>query len=169
MFFVLCQRGSSCWKYRKWCSYFKNRYHHTKMVEKKTINVLVSPYCTLLFSRKENIKFSGVVLVAVHCNCLISYLMIAWIWALKYYQYYSGYLLACGKRQLKHWTYYQLTRTIDCRLISVFKKNLEHLSHHILVLLFKFLTGKCWLAPLAFCQTNTVISTYTYKTLHRLK
>ena len=64
---ILCQRRSSCWKYRKWCTYFENRYHHAKMTEKKTINFPVSPYCTLLFSRKEYIKFSEVVLVAVHC------------------------------------------------------------------------------------------------------
>ena len=108
LFSLLCQRRSSCWKYRKWCSSFENRYHHTKMIEKKTINFSVSPCCTLLFSRKENIKFSEVALVAVHCNCLIGYLMIAWISALKYYQYYSGYLLACGKSQLKHWTYFQV-------------------------------------------------------------
>ena len=64
----------------------------------------VRPYCTLLFSRKQNIKFSEVVSVAAHCSCLNSCLMIAWISALKYY---SGYLLTCGKRQLKHWTSYQ--------------------------------------------------------------
>ena len=34
-------------------------------------------YSTLLFSRKENIKCSEVVLVAVHCNFLISCIMIA--------------------------------------------------------------------------------------------
>ena len=56
---------------------FENRYQHVKMVEKKKINFSVSPYCTLLFSRKENNKFSEVALVAVHCNCLISDLMIA--------------------------------------------------------------------------------------------
>ena len=105
---ILCQRRSSCWKYRKWCTYFENRYHHAKMTEKKTINFPVSPYCTLLFSRKEYIKFSEIVLVAVHCNFLISYLMISWISALKYYQYYRGYLFASGKLQLKQWTYYRV-------------------------------------------------------------
>ena len=49
----------------------------TVTVEKKTINFSFSPYCTLLFSRKENIKFFEVALVTVHTNCLISYLMIA--------------------------------------------------------------------------------------------
>ena len=64
-------------KYRKWCSYFENHYHHEKILEKNRINFSVSPYCTLLFSRKENIKFSEVVLVTVHWNCLISCLKIA--------------------------------------------------------------------------------------------
>ena len=101
LFSLLCQRSSSCWKYRKWCSYFENHYHHEQMVEKNAINFLVSPYYTLLFSQKENSKFSEVVLVAVRCNYLISGLMLAWISVLKHY---SGYLLACEKRQLKHWT-----------------------------------------------------------------
>ena len=52
-------------------------YHHEKMVEKKTINFLLSPYYTMLFSRKENIKFLEVVLVAALCYCLISCFMIA--------------------------------------------------------------------------------------------
>ena len=103
---IPCQRRFSYWKYQNWYSYFENHYHHqAKMAERKTINFSVSPYCTLLFSRKENIKFSEVVLVAVHCNCLISCLMIACISALKYD---SGYLLACGKRQLKHGTSYHV-------------------------------------------------------------
>ena len=46
------------------------------MVEKKRINFSVSPYCTLLFFAKENIKFSEVALVAVHSNCLINCIMI---------------------------------------------------------------------------------------------
>ena len=90
LFSLLCQRRSSCWKYLKWCSCFENYYHHEKMVEKNTINFSVSPYCTLLFSRRKNIKFSEVVLVAVRCNCLISWVMTMWISVLKYY---SGYLL----------------------------------------------------------------------------
>ena len=27
LFFVLCQRSSCCWKYRKWGSYLENCYH----------------------------------------------------------------------------------------------------------------------------------------------
>ena len=46
-----------------------------KMIEKNTTNFSVSPYDTLLFSREENIKFSEVVLLALHCNFLISCLM----------------------------------------------------------------------------------------------
>ena len=36
--FLLCQRRTSCWKYRKWCSYFANLYHDAKILDKKTIN-----------------------------------------------------------------------------------------------------------------------------------
>ena len=87
---------SSCSKYRKWCSHFENRYYHAEKIEKKTINFSVSPCCILLFPRKENIKFAKMALVAVNCSCLVNYLMFAWISVFKYYQYYSGYLLACG-------------------------------------------------------------------------
>ena len=116
LFSLLYQRTSGCWKYWKWCSYFENHYHNEKMVEKNTINVLVSPYCTLLFSRKENIKFSKVVLIAAHCNCLISWFMIAWISALKYY---SGYLLAYEKTAIK--TLYFLSSILEQLTVVVLK------------------------------------------------
>ena len=38
---------------------------------------MVSPYWTLLFSRKEVIKFTEVALVYVHCICLIGCIVIA--------------------------------------------------------------------------------------------
>ena len=43
--FSVVSWSSSCWKYRKWCSYFENHYHHAKMVDKR-IHFLVSFYCT---------------------------------------------------------------------------------------------------------------------------
>ena len=46
-------------------SYFENSYHHAKIVDKKRINFLVSPYC-LLFPRKEIIKFAEVTLASAH-------------------------------------------------------------------------------------------------------
>ena len=92
LFSLLCQRRSCCWKYWKWCCYFENPYHHVKITDKTRINFLVSLYCTLLFYRKEMTKFSYVALVFVHCDR-------ARISVLKYCQYYSGYLLACRKRQ----------------------------------------------------------------------
>ena len=46
----------------------KNRYHYAKVVENARINFSTSPYCTLLFSRKENFKFFEVALPAVLCN-----------------------------------------------------------------------------------------------------
>ena len=61
----------SCWKYQKWCSYFENPYHHAKIADEKRINILVTPYCILVFSRKQLFHFSEVALVSVHCNCLI--------------------------------------------------------------------------------------------------
>ena len=77
LFPILCQRRSSCWKYRKWWGYFENRYRHAKTVERKRKDFSVSPYCTLLFSRKKNIKFPEVTLVTDHCNCLTNCIMIA--------------------------------------------------------------------------------------------
>ena len=37
---------------------------------------MVSLYCSLLFSRKEFIKFSEVALGSAHCNCLIGWIVI---------------------------------------------------------------------------------------------
>ena len=81
-FSLFYQRRSSyesikVWKHLKWCSYFENPYLHAKIVDKKRINFFVSLYCTLLFSRKEIIKFSEVTLVSVHCNCVIGCIVIA--------------------------------------------------------------------------------------------
>ena len=43
-----------------------------KIVGKKKIFFLVNLYCSLLFSKKEIIKFSEVTLVSIHYYCLIS-------------------------------------------------------------------------------------------------
>ena len=75
--FSVVPKKASCWKYRKWCSYFENFYHTAKIVNKKRINFLVSLYCIWLFSR---IKISQVFwssFVSVHCNCLIGCILIA--------------------------------------------------------------------------------------------
>ena len=72
----LCQRGSCCWKHWKRYDYLKNRYHHAKMIEDTRINFATSPYCTLLFSIEENLKFSNVTLVAAHCNFLVGSIMV---------------------------------------------------------------------------------------------
>ena len=49
--------------------------HHAKIVEKKKIDFLLSPYCTFLFSGKEMIKFFEVALIYVHDHCPISYVV----------------------------------------------------------------------------------------------
>ena len=61
-------------KNRKWVSHLQNRYHYAKVVENARINFPISPYCTLLFSRKENIKFFEVALSAVLCNGAVGYI-----------------------------------------------------------------------------------------------
>ena len=65
-------------KYRKWVSHLKNRYHYAKVVENARINFSISPYCTLLFSRKENFKFLEVALSAVLCNSPVDCIMNVW-------------------------------------------------------------------------------------------
>ena len=57
------------------------------MVENARINFSISPYCTLLFSRKENFKFFEVALSPVLCNgpvgCIMKCVRLS---ALKYLQ-----------------------------------------------------------------------------------
>ena len=157
-------------KYRIWVSHLKNRYHYEKVVENARINFSISPYCTLLFSRKENFNFLEVALSAVLCNCPVGNIMNMWG-----YQHWNTtnttldiYLLfenghkstqtrckACSKLT-------KCTTTIEFRLASVFFINLEHRSHPTLVLLFMLWKSKCWLkAPQDFCQNNTVMLTYS--------
>ena len=62
-------------KYWKWVSHLKNRYHYAKMVENAIISFWISPYCTLLFSRKENFNFLEVALAAVLCNGAVDCIM----------------------------------------------------------------------------------------------
>ena len=56
----------------------KNRYHYAKVVKNARINFSNSPYCTLLFSRKENFKFFEVALPAVPCNGAVGCIMNVW-------------------------------------------------------------------------------------------
>ena len=78
LFSVLYQRRYCCSKYRNWGSHLKNRYHYAKVVENARINFSISPYCTLLFSRKENFKFLEVALSAVLCNGAVGCIMNVW-------------------------------------------------------------------------------------------
>ena len=59
----------------KMSTHLKNRYHFAKEVENARPNFSISPYCTLLFSRKENFKFIEVALPAVLCNGTIGCIM----------------------------------------------------------------------------------------------
>ena len=71
-------------KYRKWVSCLKNLYHYAKVVEHARLNLSISPYCTLLFSRKENFKFFEVALSAILCHRTVGCLMNVWE-----YQYWN--------------------------------------------------------------------------------
>ena len=126
------------------------------MIEKNTINCSVSPYCALLFSRKGNIKFSEVVLVAVHCNCLISCLYDCVNLGLEILQriFTCLWKMAIESLNFLSSVIEQLTVAL---LVSL--KNLEHLSYPILVLLFVKLIQ----------HTVNMMSAYTYKTLHQFK
>ena len=79
------------------------------MVEKKKKIFRSVP----IVPRKKKIKFFEAALVAVHCNCLTGCIMIACLFK---------FINKC-------------TRTIGCCFASVFLKELEQISHSILVLL----------------------------------
>ena len=137
-------------KYRKWASHLKNCYHCAKVVENARTNFSISPYCTLLFSRKENFDFFEVALSAVLCNGPVG--CITYVWG---YQHWNTtldiYLLfenghkstptrckVCSNLK-------KCTTTTDFCLTSVFFINLEHLSYPTLVLLFILWKDKSWL------------------------
>ena len=65
-------------KYRKWVSHLKIRYHYAEVVENAIINFLISCYCTLLFSKKENFKFLEAALSAVLRDGPVGYVVNAW-------------------------------------------------------------------------------------------
>ena len=65
-------------KYQKWFNHLKNYYHYAKEVENARINFSISPYYTMLFSRKENFKFLEVALSAVLCNGAVGCIMNVW-------------------------------------------------------------------------------------------
>ena len=78
LFSILCQRRSCCWKYRKWGSHLKNSYHYAKLVVKARIIFSIIPYCHLLFSRNENLKFLEVALTTILCNKVDGCIMKMW-------------------------------------------------------------------------------------------
>ena len=100
LFSVLCQRKHCCWKYWKWGCHLKNRYHYAKVVENARINFSISPYCSLLFSRKENFKYFEIALLAALWGDWQHYKYVR-ILALKYCQCHTGHLLAFQKTAMK--------------------------------------------------------------------
>ena len=74
----LCCFKESIVVYQKWVSHSKKFYHYAKVVENARINFSISPYCTLLFSRKENFKFLVVALSAILCNGAVGCIIDVW-------------------------------------------------------------------------------------------
>ena len=75
---LLYQIRSCCWKYRKWGSHLRNCYHFAKVVENERVDFSISPYCTLLFSRKENFNFFDLALTTVLRSGVVRYIMNVW-------------------------------------------------------------------------------------------
>ena len=93
--FCIVSKNVLLLKYQKWASHLKNRYHYTKVVENARIKFWISPYCNLLFSRKENFKFLEAALSAVLCNGVFGWIINVWG-----YQHWipHGHLLDFWKR-----------------------------------------------------------------------
>ena len=131
----------------------KNRYHFAKVVENARINFSVSPYCTLLLSRKEKFKLFEVALSAVLCNGPVGCIMNVWGYqhwntantTLEIYLLFEKDHKSTQTRCKVCSNLTRCTTTIDICLTSVCFINLEHLSHSTLVLLFILWQGKCWL------------------------
>ena len=159
-------------KYRKWVSHLKSRYHYAKVVENARIYFSISPYCILLFSRKENFKFLKVALSDILCNSPVDCIMSVWGYqhsnttnnTLDIYLLFENGHKSTEARCKVFSNLTKCTTTIDFRPTSAFFINLEHLSHPTLVLLFILWKGKCWLKAHReiFGQNNTVMLTYTH-------
>ena len=157
-------------KYRKWVSHLKNRYHYAKVVENARINFPIRPYCTLLFSRKENFKFLEVDLSAVLCNRLVGCIINVWGYqhwntantTLDIYLLFENDHKSTQTRCRVCSNPTKCTRTIYFCLTSVFFINLEHLSHPTLVLLFRLWKGKRWLE---IYRGSTIASSHIFSIL----
>ena len=124
--------------------------NYAKEVENERINFSVRPYCTLLFSRKENFNFLEAALSTFLWNCAVGCIMNVWGYQVlnTTLDIYLLFEIGSKSTQTRCKVCSNLTKcttTIDFRLISVFFIYLEHLSHLTLVLLFKIWKGKCWL------------------------
>ena len=135
----------SCWKYRKWCSYIENFYHHGKKIENKIFGQPLL-HALVFQRRKYQVFWSTFGSCPLQLSDQLHYDCVR-VSVFKYYQYYSGYLFAHQKRQLKLWHKMQsliklinsCNRTIELHHAGFFLKNLEHLLVHILVLTILFI------------------------------
>ena len=87
--FLYCAKQGVVFKMSKVSCWLKNSLSYAKEVENERINFSVSPYCTLLFSRKENFNFLEAALSAFLWNGAVGCIMNVW-----------GY-----QRWIPHWTF----------------------------------------------------------------
>ena len=120
-----------------------------------SIHFWISSYYTLLFPRRDNLKFFEVALTASHLFFTMVWLAAFWICEsigieiLPIPQRKFTYFSKNGHKSTQTMCKVcsnpkKSTTTIDFRLASVFVINLEQLLHPTLVLL-KTWKGKCWL------------------------
>ena len=137
----------------KWVSRLKNHYRYSKLVENARIHFSISPYCTLLFSRKENFTFFEVALSAVPCNGPVGCIMNVWghhHWntaqtTLDIYLLFENGHKSTQRRCKVCSNLTKCSTRIDFCLTSVFFIKLEQLSHPTLVFLIILGKCKCWL------------------------
>ena len=86
LFSLLCKRRSSCWKYRRWCSYFENLYHHAKIIENKLIGQ--SLFHFVVFHKRNYQVFWTSFRIRplqlpdwLHCGCARTSALKYWIFA----------------------------------------------------------------------------------------
>ena len=175
LFSALSQKRSLCWKCRKWGCHLKNRYLKNisaKMVKNARLNFSFSPYRTLWFSRKGNLKFFEVALVIVLWNDVVGSIINMWgdlHWSTANTIPFTCFLWNGHKNtQTRYKVCSNLSNVLQqlTFVLVVNFINLEHLSCPTLVLLFKLWKGKCWLEVCSelFVKNNTamLICTHSY-------
>ena len=125
---------------------------YAKVVENARINFSISPYRTLLFSRRENFKFFEIAFPVVLCIHVVGSIRNVWGTDIEILPILRRTFTCFLKNGHKNT---QRRYKVCSNLSSVLQQltfvllvtfiNFEYLSRPILVLLFKLWKGTCWL------------------------